>query len=135
MTDAINPALTPEEWAAIPAGPWAIEFNSYGGYDSLSSAYHVIAPDEPGHFAYIVDVDTGAFHDGGESYEQEHGPNARAEAVAKLIVAARNTALGFTWDDVDLLRRVEANDEGSGGSDIGMLPDLADRIAALLPPR
>lgn len=47
---------------------------------------------------------------------------------------------GFTWEDVDALRRGHAEEHGSGcvaslGDPPCSLLSLADRIAALLPPR
>lgn len=62
------------------------------------------------------------------------------EAIVKFadatVDAPEDPPVPFTWDDVDALREVAAdlpNHQG-WGDDYG-LRDLADRIAALLPPR
>ena len=63
---------------------------------------------------------------------------ARTEGLsAKRKIAALallGEPFGFTWEDVDLLRE-EYQNEYSGTSLGGELLNLADRIAALLPPR
>lgn len=55
-------------------------------------------------------------------------------ATAKLSEVGE--ALGFAWEDVDLLRKAKVLQEfGPDWNRTVDLHDLADRIAALLPPR
>lgn len=57
-------------------------------------------------------------------------PSAHGGAAALL----HGQRFAFTWEDVDAIREV-VNDDTWGGTAINQLADLADRIAALLPPR
>lgn len=64
------------------------------------------------------------------------GPGQRLRFAAMLLI---DSAAGFTWEDVDLIRRA-AGFKPHDGVWLGTDPDhplisVADRIAALLPPR
>lgn len=110
MSDEIGPALTPEEWAT-----------------------GVVAGDEDEESASIAD---GAVICSGPSPDDEFvwgsamftGP--RRHALAAL--ALHGQSFGFTWEDVDALRDAADSPDLTGG---WLYEDLADRIAALLPPR
>lgn len=112
MSEA-GPALTPEEWA----GP------------------------QP----HIRRLDLLIFEDpapeGGDCVIcEDHGPDAESgravilpeDRHALAALALHGQPFGFTWGHVDALREVIAD---ATGANLGPLHDLADRIAALLPPR
>lgn len=68
----------------------------------------------------------------------EYGPppskGEQARALAALLLHGQ--PFGFTWDDVDLLRSVAEDYVGEPAQETAPpLSNLADRIAALLPPR
>lgn len=108
----INPAMTTDEWA---------EFLASGGGD---------AADENERLMRLNRVRRSM---------ADAALNARRYNAA-AAVALHGQRFGFTWDDVDYLRQLVASFRG-----LGTAPDadgaadnarsLADRIAALLPPR
>jgi hypothetical protein len=106
MSEGVRPALTPEQWAA--------QLWESGSEDPIQSGPEGVFV---GDCVSVGGVET---------------PAAR-HAIAAL--ALHGESFGFTWADVDLLRTLADNHadrlEGYG------VPhrDLADRIAALLPPR
>lgn len=114
MSEQIKPALTPEEWAN-KTGP-AIDGELVVEGDDL----RVREPDFQTWTTYTLRP------------EQRHAIGARC---------LRGQPFGFTWDDVDGLRQVAEQlptfGAGPGGTDVPdpELTSLADRIAALLPPR
>lgn len=108
-----KPALTEEEWGKLGCGtkgarPQRVEFDDEG---------------------YLV------VHDGWETAL----PSSDVwHALAALCLHGQ--PYGFTWEDVDILRREAgfADDEHRNGfhpETEARLLSLADRIAALLPPR
>lgn len=111
----IQPALTPEEWA---------EWNLYGkhGYVKRLEAHR--------------DAGYGISFGG---YEPESYIGTDLQAVAALCLYGQ--PFGFGWEDVEALRHAAAgylsgDFIGRAGPDAGVaLDSLADRIAALLPPR
>ena len=58
-------------------------------------------------------------------------PEEPAARHATAAVALHGQPFGFTWEDVDGLRMVAQSHEAFGSA----IEDVADRIAALLPPR
>lgn len=60
---------------------------------------------------------------------------ARAVAAVALQESGGDASPMFTWEDVDALRKISWADNGELGSYAGMCECIADRIAALLPPR
>lgn len=116
--DKIEPAMTAEEWAKLSAfrmpnvlhvrdGEWVN--NGHGWIDVAEMA------DEPGDRGCSAMVSPEARH-----------------ALAAL--ALHDQSFGFTWADVDAIHDVFAATAGAG-FDQSQLVSLADRIAALLPPR
>jgi hypothetical protein len=105
VPDSITPALTPEEWATKGVG-------------RTDEWYAFIASDG----TLVVDS-TGHYHERSIDDEDRH-------ALAALALAGQ--PFGFTWEDVDAARYI-AGDSPDKPSRI--LRSLADRIAALLPPR
>lgn len=107
----IKPALTPEEWAN-PAG-------RIDGWIDLDAGR--------------IDVMLG----GPASPTRDTGRDRHALAAVLLD----GQPFGFTWEDVDTLRDIaindvpELNEEGSAFNPEPELASIADRIAALLPPR
>jgi hypothetical protein len=69
-------------------GPWSVQYEPEGGYDTLSSAYRLL--DAEGH--RVVEVDTRDYDDCVETAEPDEWGNVetseRAEANAHLIAAA-----------------------------------------------
>lgn len=119
---AITPALTPKEWGIV---------EEEGGVDLTS-------PTEP-----RVSIDV---RDDGLTLTQELsaiGIELRHRHLLAAL-ALHDQPFGFTWEDVDLLRQIAADDKPSYDlrvADGGVieaekrLNALADRIASLLPPR
>ena len=111
MTEPIQPALTPEEWAETTSDPdhavWPpdslwYDLSGRSPTSSLAAAKHAVAAD-----------------------------------------ALHGQPFGFTWEDVRMLREAadtEVDDGFPPGAYAAPLPEsaalhnLADRIAALLPP-
>lgn len=107
MSEGIRPALTAEEWARVLAG-------------ELCDENEALLPGDP-----FDDEDRGKrLSDAGL-------------AAALLQMAGPKGTPWFTWEDVDLLRDFVVMDGGapSGRFAHTDIADLADRIAALLPPR
>lgn len=118
MSEEIKPALTPEEWAGEQPAMNRDDVLIYhdppprgGGCIGITDR----DPDDPSSVVILP--------------EHRH-------ALAAL--ALHGQPFGFTWEDVDLLRE-EARSEYAIPDGMGFtgqeLLDLADRIAALLPPR
>ena len=107
----MEPALTPDEWGnEIRAIAPDVE------RESLSIALRAFLYDPPS-----VDARTRT--------EQRH---------ALAAIALHEQPFGFTWKDVDGLRYLAAGidrQHPGGMNALGIVSDLADRIAALLPPR
>ena len=102
-----DPALTPEEWRQ--------QVRQLGLPEecrALSAALMVVLSDPDA----VLDRTPG---------EMRH-------AVAALVLEGQG--FGFTWEDVDALRDATAP-ESDWLMDPAKLNSLADRIAALLPPR
>lgn len=131
MSDKIKPALTPEEWVSYPAADLEIRDGEY--------EVALIPAMIPSGAIIAIPTD----YVGGDEY-QSTGPDCVIPAGALHALAAlalHGQPFGFTWEDVDLLRRA-AEDAGVGlygeeeraeaGRDFSA---LAARIAALLPPR
>jgi hypothetical protein len=119
MTDAVTPALTPEQWAA-------------GSTD---------ASDDPV-VQYSVTLRTGGFIEVANLLHGVRIPEDLRHAAAALALHAQ--PFGFTWADVDLLQNAIDLLYQEFGGNPGWRPDgdklrpytdLANRIAALLPPR
>jgi hypothetical protein len=122
MTDDVKAALTPDEWSALEyvrEGKTSIRIDDkmarWGGALEVGN-------DE---------IETHSFHNG----EARH-------ALAAL--ALHGQAFGFSWEDVRYLREIADDVEFHYRDDSGPTPVyrpnpdlawLADRIAALLPPR
>lgn len=109
----VEPALTPEEWG----GPGAVPGKVSPGIGRV-----VKAGDSVGLELFKPKV-------------QAKIPEALRHALAALCL--HDHPFGFTWEDVDELRR-EAEWCRTKSHNLGVaenLEDLADRIAALLPPR
>jgi hypothetical protein len=73
--------------AASHAAPWSVQYEPMGGYDTLSSAYRVLASDGD----RVCDVDTRDYYDvieGEDRYENKGDTSAKALRVAHLIAAA-----------------------------------------------
>lgn len=118
MTDEIKPALTPKEWTEIAAA-------------------------ERGDFNCAPMIYLRAIEHRGTGPHQLDRPHALA------ALALHNQPFGFTWEDVDALERsarevfTQARDTDEDFvvlrkrmmDDQRQLRSLADRIAALLPPR
>ena len=124
-------ALTPEEWGES-------EFESFYGTHKTSA--HV---DHKGRWFF---ASTGPEGEREAVILNQSDDDGRAcKALAAL--ALRDQPFGFTWDDVDALRYyADQNIEDAGPFGEGWTSDetakaqstcrsLADRIAALLPPR
>lgn len=112
-----EPALTAEEWGDLQAGiSWEGPLNKRLGYLNLSDG--------------VLTLDS--------SYDE-----AETQAVAALCLHGQ--PFGFAWEDVDEIEEaigdsyVLCSDRCVGGCDcdktVARLRSLADRIAALLPPR
>lgn len=113
MSEKIEPALTPEEWERVPIAPPVSLF--------------------PPGVCDLIDVQMGGVA-GGEEIKRDLG----AHALAAL--ALHGQPFGFTWEDVDVLRRVShAYDLAIGRGVFDEITarhsSVADRIASLLPPR
>lgn len=63
-----------------------------------------------------------------------HGFIVGEDRHALAALALRDQPFGFDWDDVDALRSI-AESPDLRGWETGAADSLADRIAALLPPR
>lgn len=124
MAEDTGPALTPEEWASKEAevSSWLRIAVLHDGLLAVS-----VAPDD----AEATDGDSAPIHMATVGYAE------RPHALAAL--ALHGQPFGFTWEDVDALRRCADAIEGADGGyfDAGSedLRAVADRIAALLPPR
>lgn len=115
----IEPALTPEEWAD-EGGGGAVNRGDFMVYAPRGMDGLVVGPPGPGHGVLI--------------------PTDLHQATAALCLHGQ--PFGFTWEDVDALRgliELQAALRKTNGvpGDGGLSPfaRLADRIAALLPPR
>lgn len=71
--------------------------------------------------------------DGGALEAEGELDASRRHALAAL--ALHGQPFGFTWKDVDLIRSTVLADDFHSPDDWFVLQRLADRIAALLPPR
>jgi hypothetical protein len=108
MSEKIQPALTPKEWAR--------------GATDDGTAYTTAAGE-------IATMDYAL----GERAIVRH-PHALA------ALALHGQPYGFTWEDVDALRltlslAAMGSSDGEDADACGRASSLADRIAALLPPR
>lgn len=99
MSDSIESALSPEEWADLRR------------------------VDEAG----TARVD-------GDAIEAE-GRFAADDRRALAALALHAQPFGFRWSDVDMIRSTVLADDMHSHDDHWALQRLADRIAALLPPR
>lgn len=118
----IKPALTPEEWAKEEVQRFT---RAAGRFDAgLTSDGR-------------LELAVGWEETGDDAYRVYHPIDDR-HALAAL--ALHGQPFGFDWEDVDALRNASAavssyaidDDQWSSS---GRLDRLADRIAALLPPR
>lgn len=107
MTDPIKPALTPEEW-------YRPTLDHAQGIDASHFAL------APGGKCYLFDREG--------SYELDS-----EERHASAAICLYGQPFGFTWKDVEALRALDATILGPGL--FRAVQNLADRIAALLPPR
>jgi hypothetical protein len=115
MTYKIAPALTPEEWAE---GKKAKAFTSeYKGVLPFEEAVH---RGSAYGFALADQYETTSTND----------PELMHAAAALCL---HGQPFGFTWEDVKMLRDNVAS-QGPRESAFGAFLNLADRIAALLPP-
>ena len=134
MSDEIKPALTADEWKQNRRVGGHCVFNSIAIHDSDGRRVATYKEGE----AWIVNThDSGSGADGwGISIEAKH---------ALAAVCLQGHPAGFTWEDVDALRHMIRSYEDESHHIVygGRRPDspydralsLADRIAALLPPR
>lgn len=114
----IKPALTPEEWASRDRQDVCID---HAGRIAISSEVWMDNSDGD---AYRVSV-TATIDD----VEGRH-------AIAAF--ALHGQPFGFTWEDVRRLRELDGHWESRDGGPLAPATwpgALADRIAALLPPR
>lgn len=110
MGEKVEAALTEEEWGDEQAG------------DRSESGVVFIA--DWAHLSGRVCIS------GGGTFYAVQRPHAAA------ALCLHEQAFGFTWDDVDALRRAAEYEESQWGTrQFEGLGNLADRIAALLPPR
>lgn len=121
----VTPALTPKEWAAKEAevSSWLRIAVLQDGLLAVS-----VAPDD----AHANDGESSPIHMATVGYAE------RPHALAAL--ALHGQPFGFTWEDVDELRSgAELDEDNASGHLAGPftspLRAIADRIAALLPPR
>lgn len=118
----VNPALTPEQWAV-----------KHYNLKDFDSDIQVFPPDPVmGRVEETLSVG-GCCYD--YSYHHSYHHDAARHALAALALVGQ--PFGFTWDDVDALHRVVQSSVGDwtpNNSELRAL-DIADRIAALLPPR
>ena len=70
--------------------PWRVEFDEYGGYDCMTSAYRV--EDADGNYLFSVDVDEFVTEPG---WDASHAENEEARRLAECIVAAINLGEGL----------------------------------------
>lgn len=129
MTDEIRPALTPEEWTPprvekivdTPTKPGYVDHRSWVELQRTGPTLRDVTL-EPGERTRVV------IHGNGVDPEIRH-------ATAALCLYGQ--PFGFTQEDVDFLRQQASGAEASDsrGADVGAFTDLADRIAALLPPK
>lgn len=108
MSDTIKPALTAEEWAALKKA----------ADTGLGPARVELERDglyvwRMGHAAIL--------------------PNDLRPATAALCLHGQ--PFGFTWEDVDMVRDADVNGYLDRSAAERRYRDLAERIAALLPPR
>jgi hypothetical protein len=76
--------------------------------------------------------------DGSAFVDWRNGTTGAEAPHAIAAVCLHGKSFGFTWDDVEMVRNAVGMIESEWGSDGNMggpLLDVADRIAALLPPR
>lgn len=134
MSETIEPALTPEQWAEA-----RVKFPRPERYsDWVEGGYYIgTEGDFAGELVFELEVE-GCDRD---------TPLDRRHALAALALVGQ--PFGFTWEDVDRLRyaargtieycdRLMPDDSGGccgNSADSAALASLADRIAALLPPR
>lgn len=113
-TTNVGPALTPAEWAGDP----------YPVVERGEERVVRIGKNEP----------LGITDENGTAWVER--PDTRHALAALSLWRA---TFGFSWGDVDRLRDVAETHAAESGDDwqddVGPLKDLADRIAALLPPR
>lgn len=128
MTNSLTPALTPEEWrrGGIKGSQSSSGDDGWGVYLKGSNIFIV-----PG----WSDAETPEVH----LYTPE-----KLHALAALCLQAlaiQQQPFGFTWEDVDALRSAKATEpygpwaDEEVPSETARLQSLADRIAAMLPPR
>lgn len=67
-------------------------------------------------------------------YETDGGELDPSERHELAALALHDQPFGFSWEDVDRLRGACLDERGTETTE-AQLHDLADRIAALLPPR
>jgi hypothetical protein len=132
VSDKVRPALTPEEWSGRGFNRPGVEFTAH---ERDGTPFRGVA--------YGMSASGGA-----ESMEVSdtvwHGDARHALAA----LALHGQPFGFTWDDVDRLRRRAADAEAAHDNpespmrgewavyeEMLAFAGLADRIAALLPPQ
>lgn len=110
--DQVKAALTPKEWERVK------EKIKKAEEDADLTRYYDRARRIEDYAVYWLE--------GGADYRRGEGGAAHGAAAMLLY----NQPFGFTWEDVDRLHKVDRVDaEGD------LLCSIADRIAALLPPR
>lgn len=115
MSDEVRPALSPQEWSRN-------EVFSYGRRGPRIAA----------------DEDSIEFDDG---IDPQHGASFRERRHAVGALALHGQPFGFTWADVDAIRREvslirsETSPRMQDDPATARQSTIADRIAALLPPR
>ena len=114
MTEDINPAMTPEQWAAITRGEWAI----------LPEVVLTTASEGQIAIAHPIDDDIVQV---GEC------------RLALAALCLYGQPFGFTWGDVDALVSLADDAADKPWHDAhyhaSALASIAQRITALLPPR
>jgi hypothetical protein len=117
MSDAIPPALTPEEWATPPDPAWP--------HHALTSTTYALRPG----------LTVSLWSDGDLLVEGKDDTSISVVESARHALAAlalHGQPFGFTHADVGNLR-MAAELVGSTRAS-ALLLDLAERLAALLPP-
>ena len=132
----IEPAMTPEEWAAA--------LNPGGDVDMVRGDLRLWRHDEGEPFPVEVGIRSVDIMNGERVAGISHVLGKDLHALAAL--ALHGQPFGFTWEDVDALRydaeqarRLAVLHAGRWYGDMHelevRLSSIADRIAALLPPR
>lgn len=136
-TRGVKPAMTAEEWARAkdesPLFLDGLEVHQ-GGRDGRGYAQGWCP-----HCGETVTIPEHTMYDPPKCCGIEWEWPGESVSVAQTDHATAALALhgqdfGFSWDDVDAVREAVEGAEGSGYDD-RRLVHLADRIAALLPPR